>query len=116
MQSTPMQLVFGREAILNVNHEVDWSHIKQRREDLIRKNNEQENKKMKTHNYQIGDNVLLTGNRATKYGTNAYNGPYSIAQINSNGKVKIRMNRVTDVVSLRNIKSYYEKIRALNMR
>eukprot|EP00957_Ditylum_brightwellii_P129318 9865261-Ditylum_brightwellii.AAC.1 len=55
MQATPMQLVFGRDVILNVRHEADWSYIKQRREELRRKNNEQENKKRKTCNYQIGD-------------------------------------------------------------
>eukprot|EP00957_Ditylum_brightwellii_P029476 2228458-Ditylum_brightwellii.AAC.1 len=93
IQATPMQLVFGRDAILNVKHEADWTYIKQRREGLIRKNNEQENKKRTTCNYQVGDKVLLKGNRATKYGTNAYSGSYPIEQINSNGTVKIRMNR-----------------------
>eukprot|EP00957_Ditylum_brightwellii_P173215 13186379-Ditylum_brightwellii.AAC.1 len=28
MQTTPMQLVFGRDAILNVKHGADWSFIK----------------------------------------------------------------------------------------
>eukprot|EP00957_Ditylum_brightwellii_P007946 601756-Ditylum_brightwellii.AAC.1 len=108
MQATPMQLVFSRNAILNVKYEADWSYIKQRREELIRQNNEQENKKRKTHNYQTGDKVLLKGNRATKYGTNAYRGPYPTEQINSNGTAKIRMNKVTGVVNLRNIKPYCE--------
>eukprot|EP00957_Ditylum_brightwellii_P013982 1055109-Ditylum_brightwellii.AAC.1 len=108
MQATSMQLVFGRDAILNVKHEADWSYIKQRSKDLIRKNNEQENKKRKTPNYQVGDNVLLKGNRATKYGNNAYGGPYPIEQLNSNGTVKIRMNTVTDVVNFRSIKPYHD--------
>eukprot|EP00957_Ditylum_brightwellii_P170122 12949383-Ditylum_brightwellii.AAC.1 len=67
MQATPMQLAFGKDAILNVKHEADWNYIKQRREELIRNNNEQESKKRKTHNYYIGDKVLLKGNRATKW-------------------------------------------------
>eukprot|EP00957_Ditylum_brightwellii_P071464 5432401-Ditylum_brightwellii.AAC.1 len=108
MKTTPMQLVFGRDAIFNVKHEADWSYIKQRREELIRMDNEQENKKRKTHSYQIEDKVLLKGNRATKYGTSAYSGTYLIEQININGTVKIRMNRVTDVVNSRNTKPYHE--------
>eukprot|EP00957_Ditylum_brightwellii_P168413 12819079-Ditylum_brightwellii.AAC.1 len=48
---TNMQLVFGREAILNDKHEADWNYTKQRRDELVRKNNEEENKKRKTHNY-----------------------------------------------------------------
>eukprot|EP00957_Ditylum_brightwellii_P185668 14136460-Ditylum_brightwellii.AAC.1 len=47
MQAILMQLVFGRDAISNAKHEADWNYIKQRREELIRKSNEQENKKMK---------------------------------------------------------------------
>eukprot|EP00957_Ditylum_brightwellii_P177255 13503192-Ditylum_brightwellii.AAC.1 len=88
MQATPMQLVFGRDAILNAKHEADWSYTKQRKEKLIKKNKEQENKKRKNHNYQTEKKVLLKGNKATKYGTNVYSGPYPIEQINSNGKVK----------------------------
>eukprot|EP00957_Ditylum_brightwellii_P202262 15329347-Ditylum_brightwellii.AAC.1 len=98
-----MQLVFGRDAILNVKHEADWNYIKQRREELKRKNNEQDNKKRKAQNDQIGDKVVPKGNRATKYGANSYSGPYPIEQINNNGTVKFRMNRVIDVVNLRNI-------------
>eukprot|EP00957_Ditylum_brightwellii_P181692 13841519-Ditylum_brightwellii.AAC.1 len=64
MQATPMQLVFGRDAILNAKHEADWNYIKQRREKLTRKNDEQENKKRKRHNYQIGNKVLLKGSIA----------------------------------------------------
>eukprot|EP00957_Ditylum_brightwellii_P124396 9480975-Ditylum_brightwellii.AAC.1 len=41
MQASPMQLVFGRDDILDVNHESGWNCIKQRRDSLIRKNNEQ---------------------------------------------------------------------------
>eukprot|EP00957_Ditylum_brightwellii_P184576 14057740-Ditylum_brightwellii.AAC.1 len=58
--------------------------------------NEQENKKWKTPNYQIEDKIMLKGNKATKYGTNEYSEPYPIEQINRNEAVKIRMNRVTD--------------------
>eukprot|EP00957_Ditylum_brightwellii_P010287 777541-Ditylum_brightwellii.AAC.1 len=80
-----------RDATLNVKHEAEWNYIKQRRESLIRKNNEQEDKKRKTHNYQVGDKVLLKGDRATKYESNAYSGSYPIKQVNSNGTVKIKM-------------------------
>eukprot|EP00957_Ditylum_brightwellii_P210325 15364844-Ditylum_brightwellii.AAC.1 len=79
MQATSIELVFGRDAVLNV-----------------KKNNDQENKKRKTHNYQIGDKVLLKGSRVTKFGTKAHSGSYPIEKINNNGTIKIIMNRVTD--------------------
>eukprot|EP00957_Ditylum_brightwellii_P033142 2511956-Ditylum_brightwellii.AAC.2 len=106
VQATPMQLVFVRDHILNVKHEADWNDIKQRRDKLMRKNNEQEEKR-KTRKYQIGDKAMLKGNRATKYGTNAYSGAYPIEHMYNNGTVKIRINEVTDIVNLRNIKPYH---------
>eukprot|EP00957_Ditylum_brightwellii_P184192 14029716-Ditylum_brightwellii.AAC.1 len=36
MQAIPMQLVFSRDATLNIKHEADWNCIKQRREEQIR--------------------------------------------------------------------------------
>ena len=31
LQASPMQLVFGRYAILNIKHVADWEHIQQRK-------------------------------------------------------------------------------------
>ena len=38
-QHTPSQLVFGRDAILNINQEAYWPLIKQRKQALINKGN-----------------------------------------------------------------------------
>eukprot|EP00957_Ditylum_brightwellii_P050054 3794170-Ditylum_brightwellii.AAC.1 len=32
IQATPMQLVFGRDAILNAKHEANWKYINERKE------------------------------------------------------------------------------------
>eukprot|EP00957_Ditylum_brightwellii_P192846 14683255-Ditylum_brightwellii.AAC.1 len=90
MQAIPMQLVFGRDAILNVKHEANWKYIDERKEKLIKKNNENENKKRKLHHYQIADKVLLKGDRSSKLGDYAYKAPYEIVKVNTNGTVKIR--------------------------
>eukprot|EP00957_Ditylum_brightwellii_P103889 7914181-Ditylum_brightwellii.AAC.1 len=54
MEATPMQLVFGKDTILNIKHEANWKYIHERRNNLIKKNNEKENKKRKIHHYKIG--------------------------------------------------------------
>ena len=41
----PMQLVFGKNAILNVQFQADWRYIKDRKQKLINLNNEKENSK-----------------------------------------------------------------------
>ena len=44
MQHTPLQLVFGRDTILNINQEANWQVIKQRKHALINKGNQKENR------------------------------------------------------------------------
>eukprot|EP00957_Ditylum_brightwellii_P044820 3400505-Ditylum_brightwellii.AAC.2 len=43
MQATSTQLVFGRDAILNANHEANWKYINERKEKIIKNNNENKN-------------------------------------------------------------------------
>ena len=57
-QATPSQLVFGRDAILNTKFEADWNIIRQRKQEMIAKNNTRENKGRIKHEYKIGDKVL----------------------------------------------------------
>ena len=43
MRATPMQLVFGRDAILNVGFQADWDYINARRTKVILQNNRRGN-------------------------------------------------------------------------
>ena len=45
LQATPAQLVFGSDAIMNIPFEADWKIIKLRKQERIKKDNEQENAK-----------------------------------------------------------------------
>ena len=56
---TPSQLVFGRDAILNINQEANWQLIKQLEQALINKGNQKENCCRCFHVYCTGDKVLL---------------------------------------------------------
>ena len=51
-----MQLVFGRDAILNTKFEANWELIRKNKQRKIKYNNEQENKKRKDYTYQVGQN------------------------------------------------------------
>ena len=52
LQATPSQLVFGRDAILNTRFEADWNIIRQRKQNMIQKNNQRENKRRVNHQYK----------------------------------------------------------------
>ena len=102
---TPGQLVFGRDMILNVQYQADWTAIKCHKQKIIRKNNQIENAKRIPYTYQVGDKVMIENNRANKY-EQPYKGPYVILQVNTNGTVRLRMGAVTDTVNIRRIHPY----------
>ena len=58
-RATPSQLVFGRDAMLNVSFEADWQYIKDQKQKLILQNNQRENAKRLPHTYKVGDKVMI---------------------------------------------------------
>ena len=59
LQGSPMQLVFSRDAILNIKHVSDWEHIRQRKQLRINHNNKRENMQRNDHQYKVGDKILV---------------------------------------------------------
>ena len=59
LHKSPMQLVFGQDAILNINHVADWEHIRQRKPLRINHNNKRENMRRNNHQYKVGDKILV---------------------------------------------------------
>ena len=52
-RATPTQIVFGKDAILNIRHQADWHFIKDRKEKLIKYNNTRENAKRLPYQYRV---------------------------------------------------------------
>ena len=52
-KSTPAQLVFGRDSILNIQHQANWWMIQKQKQNLINKNNMRENLKRKVYQYLL---------------------------------------------------------------
>ena len=50
-----MQLVFGRDSILNINHIDYWEHIRQHKQLRINHHNKRENMRRNNHQYKVGD-------------------------------------------------------------
>ena len=49
LEASPMQLVFGRDAILPIFHQADWQYIKAKKQRLMNINNKKENAKRTPH-------------------------------------------------------------------
>jgi len=89
-RATPMQLVFGRDAMTNATFIADWQYIKERKQRIIRQNNKRENKTRKPHVYQIGDRVTVTTDPSRKHGEPYAIGPYDVTKVNDNGTIELR--------------------------
>jgi len=88
--TTPMQLVFNRDAIHNVRFEADWKYIKQRRQHVIQQNNKCENSKRVPYTYRVGYKVMVEQHQNRKYGTQKYKGPYTVDDVYDNGTLRLR--------------------------
>jgi len=105
--ATPTQLVFGRDAILNVSFEADWQYIKARKQKLIRQNNKRENRTRIPHNYQPGDRVMIRQDPSRKHGKDLFKGPYTVVRQNDNGTVQLTRattgGAITQTWNIRNV-------------
>ena len=59
LHASLMQLLFGRDAILNIKHVANWEHFRQRKQLRINHNNKQENTRQTHHQYKVGDKILV---------------------------------------------------------
>jgi hypothetical protein len=89
MKATPMQLVFGQDAIHSVGFIADWQWITEQRQRVINQNNKRENAKRVPHKYNAGDRVMILQHQNCKHGQSKYTGPHEIDQVNDNGTVRI---------------------------
>jgi hypothetical protein len=110
LRATPSQLVFGRDALLNVSFEADWQYIRERKQKLIVQNNRKENKKRKPHTYSVGDRVMIRLDPSRKHGSPKYSGPHTLTVIKDNGTVTLRKDAprgaVYETWNIRNLEPY----------
>ena len=107
-EKSPMQLVYGRDAILNIQHTTDWTRIKKRKQKLIKQNNIRENSKRIKHTYSVGDKILIKADHNKPKYDPEYLGPFPIVQVNKNGTVKYRKGAILDTVNIRQVHPYKE--------
>ena len=84
-----MQIVFGRDAILNIKHVAKWEQIRQCKQMRINHNNTCENMLRNNHQYKVGDKILVKRKKNSKNELE-FMGPFHITQINENGTVRFQ--------------------------
>ena len=108
LQAMPGQLVFGRDMLLPVQFKADWAAIALRKQKLINKNNEKENKKHKEREYRLGDKVLLERPGKLRKLSMPREGPYEVTEVGTNGTCKIRKGHAIQMVNIHRIMPFLE--------
>ena len=109
LEATPAQLVFGRDMLLPMTFEANWTRIQQNRQKEINRNNDRENKSRIDHVYSIGDKVLLTKPGILRKMSTPQQGPYKVEQVFTNGTIIIRRGPVSERVNIRRVQPYFER-------
>jgi hypothetical protein len=106
LNATPSQLVFGRDAMINMDFQPDWESIRRQKQTRINKNNEAENAKRIPHTYRVNDLIMVKNDPSRKFGSNAYSGPYRIINVRNNGTLRIQKRNIEDTINIRNVTPY----------
>ena len=102
-----MQLVFGRDAIINIKHVADWEQIRQHKQLRINHNNMRENMRRNNHKYKVDDKILVKCKKNSKHELE-FMGPLPITQINDNGTVRFQKGIINNAVNIRRIKPFFD--------
>jgi hypothetical protein len=91
LKATPGQLVFGRDMVLPIKFMADWGAIEQQRQKEMGRNNRRENASRISHDYKVGDKILLKkpGNHLRKLEA-PRTVPHTVTAIYTNGPVHIK--------------------------
>ena len=92
--------------VFNIAHEANWKDIQDRKEKLIKYNNQKENSKRVKHEYRVGDKVLMQRTNSTCKLERPYDGPYEITKVFTNGTVAIQKGVVNQRVNIRHVFPY----------
>jgi hypothetical protein len=95
--------------VLPIQFEADWARIKLRKQETIDKSNAQENATRISHDYQVGDKVLVEKPGKIRKMSQPRTGPFEIIKVHTNGTVRIRRGNVTEQVKIRRLTPYFER-------
>ena len=103
LNSTPGQLTFGRDIIINDMYITNWTYFCDRNIRSTLQNNTKENKNRTPHTYITCNQVFVSITDITRK-LNSISGPYKVVQVYTNGTDTIRCStNITERIKIRRI-------------
>ena len=107
LQASLIQIVFGRDTIVNINHVVIWEHIRQHKQLRINHSKKRENMRRNNHQYKVGDIIISKCKKHSKHELELI-GPFPITQINDNGTVSFQKVIINDAPNISIIQPFFD--------
>ena len=111
---SPAQLVFNKDMIMQMQINVDWQILKQKR--LIttaKRNNDKEHASRIQHEYKLDYRILIVSLRSERTYmrklSSPIEGPYVIANMYKNGTVEVERMGFFERINIRRTKPYLEE-------
>ena len=95
--------------LFDIPYIADWSAIGRRRQEQVESTNRRENKRRLSHDYAIGDKILIKYDGIIRKAQDKYEGPYTITQVHCNGTVRIQRDSVSERMNIRRLTPYFDK-------
>jgi hypothetical protein len=95
--------------VLLIKFMADWGAIEQQRQKEMGRNNRRENASRISHDYKVGDKVILkkTGKHRRKLEAPRA-GPHTVTEIYTNGTLRIQKGKINERLNIRRLFPYFE--------
>ena len=106
--STPAQIVFGRDMLFNLKSLINWKELSIKKQALVDKANLRENIKRVDYDYQIDDKVYVIKDGIYRKLETPKFGPFVITDVYTNGTVRIQRGNVNERINIHRLEPHFE--------
>ena len=110
LNTTPASLVYGRDMFFPTQYVANWPQIRMRRQEQIDKATNRENQKRKSHDFKVGDLVLLRNDGSDGAVIPKLErptlGPFEVTRVFVNGTLELHRRGFRERVNIRRVIPY----------
>jgi hypothetical protein len=104
LKASPGAAIFGRDMLFDIPFVADRHKIREQRQLLTDRGNQQENAKQIDYNYKVGDKVLVINESILRKAESAYGKePWIITTVHTNGAIRIQRGTKTKQLSIQRV-------------
>jgi hypothetical protein len=109
LKASPGAAIFGRDMLFDIPFLADWNKIGEYRQRQTDHNTARENKSRVDWDYKVGGKVLIRKDSVLRKGETKYQRePWTIAEVHTNGTIRIQSGNKSERLNIRRVIPYFE--------